>query len=137
MSKSDANQNATLYILDPPDLLRKKIMSAVTDSGSEIVASDDKPGISNLLQIHSALSGRSIADLEASFVGKGYGALKKTVADQVIAALEPVQKRYNELIQDKAYLESVLKAGAETAQKRAYKILVKVYRKAGFVERLR
>ncbi len=137
MSKSDENQNATLYILDSPELLRKKIMSSVTDSGSEIVARDDKPGISNLLQIHSALSGQSIRDLEASFVGKGYGELKKAVADQVIAVLEPVQKRYDELIQDKAYLESALKTGAEAAQNRAYKLLSKVYRKAGFIERLR
>ena len=137
MSKSDENQNATLYILDPPDVLRKKIMSAVTDSGSEILARDDKPGISNLLQIHSALSGQAIVDLEASFVGKGYGELKREVVDQVIAALEPVQSHYDELIQDKAYLESVLKAGAETAQKRAYKVLGKVYRKAGFIERVR
>lgn len=135
MSKSDENQSATLYILDPPDVLRKKIMGAVTDSGSEILARDDKPGISNLLQIHSALSGQSIADLEAAFANKGYGDLKKEVADQVIAALEPVQKSYHELVQDKAYLESVLKNGAETAQKRAYKILGKVYRKAGFAKR--
>ena len=97
---------------------------------------EDKPGVSNLLKIHSALSGLSLADLEASFAGKGYGELKKEVADVVIAALEPVQSRYSELIQDRSYLESVLKAGAETAQKRAYKTLSKVYRKAGFVERL-
>ena len=137
MSKSDANQNATLHILDKPDLLRKKIMSSVTDSGNEIAARDDKPGVSNLLQIHSALSGTSAADLEASFVGKGYGDLKKEVADVVIAALAPVQARYDELITDKLYLKSVLKAGAEAAQKRAYKTLGKVYRKAGFVERPR
>ena len=137
MSKSDENQNATLYILDSPEVLRKKIMSAVTDSENEIKARDDKPGISNLLQIHSALSGQLIADLEAAFAGKGYGELKREVADHVIATLEPVQKRYRELIQNKAYLESVLKAGADAAQKRAYKLLGKVYRKAGFVERPR
>jgi tryptophanyl-tRNA synthetase len=137
MSKSDDNQNSTLYILDKPDVLRKKLMSAVTDSGSEIKAAEDKPGVSNLLQIHSAISGCSTAELEASFVGKGYGDLKKEVADVVIGALEPVQARYDELIQDKKYLESVLKAGAGQAQKRAYKVLGKVYRKAGFVERPR
>ena len=75
--------------------------------------------------------------MEASFVGKGYGELKKEVADVIVAALEPVQARYDELIQDKAYLESVLKVGAAAAQKLAYKTLGKVYRKAGFVERLR
>ena len=137
MSKSDDTQNATLYILDKPAVLRKKIMSSVTDSGNEIVARDDKPGVTNLLQIHSAISGRSTADLEAHFVGKGYGDLKQEVADVVVAALEPVQARYEELIEDKSYLESVLKAGAGEAQKRAYKTLGKVYRKAGFVERPR
>lgn len=137
MSKSDANQNATLYILDTPSVLKKKLMSAVTDSGTEIKATEDKPGVSNLLQIHAALSGTSLAELESRFVGQGYGALKAEVADVVIAAMEPVQARYADLIQDKAYLESVLKDGAAAAQQRAYKMLAKVYRKAGFVERPR
>lgn len=137
MSKSDENQNATLFILDKPDVLKKKIMSAVTDSGNEIKAAEDKPGVSNLLQIHTAISGKSTAELEDAFVGKGYGDLKKEVTDVVVSALEPVQQRYDELIADKKYLESVLKAGAGEAQKRAYKILSKVYRKAGFVERPR
>ena len=137
MSKSDDNQSATLYILDTPDQLRKKIMSAVTDSGSEIVAHEDKPGVCNLLQIHSALSGDTIANLETHFAGKGYGDLKKEVAEVVISALDPVRTRYQELIADKAHLESVLREGAITAQKRAYKMLAKVYRKAGFVERPR
>ena len=137
MSKSDENQNATLYILDKPDVLRKKIMSSVTDSGSEIVSRDDKPGVSNLLQIYSTMSGREVADIEESLKGEGYGRLKKEVADAVISVLEPVQARYDELITDKSYLQSVLKSGADAAQKRAYKTLGKVYRKAGFVERPR
>lgn len=137
MSKSDDNQNATLYILDDPKVLQKKIMSAVTDSGSEIKAADDKPGVSNLLQIYATSSGREIAGIEESLKGEGYGTLKREVADAVIAMLEPVQAKYKELIQDKAYLESVLKSGADVAQKRAYKMLGKVYRKAGFVERPR
>lgn len=137
MSKSDENHNATLCILDDPKVLQKKIMSAVTDSGSEIKAAEDKPGVANLLQIYTASSGREIAEIEASLAGQGYGALKKEVADAVIAMLEPVQAKYQELIADKAYLESVLKSGADVAQKRAYKILSKVHRKAGFVERSR
>ena len=137
MSKSDENANATLFILDSLDLLRKKIMRAVTDSGSEIRVAKDKPGLSNLLQIHSALSGCEVADLEAAFAGKGYGDLKKEVADVVIAALEPIQARYHDLIQDKQYLESVLKKGADEAQRRASRMLSKVYRKTGFVERAR
>lgn len=137
MSKSDENQSSTLFILDDPKVLRKKIMSAVTDSGSEIKAREDKPGVSNLLQIYSAMSGREIGDLEDQLAGKGYGDLKKEVADAVISVIEPVQAKYGELIADKGYLESVLKAGAEAAQKRAYKVLSKVNRKAGFVERPR
>lgn len=137
MSKSDDNQNATLYILDEPKVLQKKIMSAVTDSGSEIKAAEDKPGVANLLQIYAASSGRGIPEIEDSLAGQGYGTLKKEVADAVIAMLEPVQTKYKDLIEDKAYLESVLKSGADVAQKRAYKMLAKVYRKAGFVERPR
>ncbi|MEM7791789.1 MAG: tryptophan--tRNA ligase [Verrucomicrobiota bacterium] len=137
MSKTDDNESATLHILDRPDLLRKKIMSAVTDSGSEIRMSDDKPGVSNLLQIFCVATGRAVGEVESEFAGKGYGDLKKVVADAVIATLEPVQKKYDELIKDKKYLEAVLKDGAQAAQKRAYKVLAKVYRKAGFVERPR
>jgi Tryptophanyl-tRNA synthetase len=137
MSKSDENGNATLFILDDAKTLQKKIMSAVTDSGSEIKAAPGKPGVSNLLQIYAAMSGRSVGEIEASLEGSGYGALKKEVADAVIAALEPVQARYAELIADRSYLESVLRDGAAAAQKRAFKTLSKVYRKAGFVERPR
>ncbi len=136
MSKSDDNHSATLFILDEPDVLRKKIMSAVSDSGSEIRAAEDKPGVSNLLQIYAAMSGREIPAIEADLAGQGYGVLKKEVADAVIAVLEPVQARYKALIGDRAYLEEVLRSGAAAAQKRAYKVLAKVYRKAGFVERV-
>ena len=137
MSKSDENQSSTLYILDDPSVLKKKIMSAVTDSSSEIVESEDKPGVSNLLQIYSMMSGRTVADIEASLEGVGYGTLKKEVADAVISVFEPVQAKYKDLIDDKSYLEGVLQSGADAAQKRAYKVLGKVYRKAGFVERPR
>ena len=137
MSKSDENQSSTLYILDEASVLKKKIMSAVTDSSSEIVASEDKPGVSNLLQIYSMMSGRTVADIEGSLKGEGYGTLKKEVADAVISVFEPVQAKYKDLIDDKSYLEGVLRSGAGAAQKRAYKVLGKVYRKAGFVERPR
>ena len=137
MSKSDENQSSTLYILDEASVLKKKIMSAVTDSSSEIVASEDKPGVSNLLQIYSMMSGRTVADIEGSLKGEGYGTLKKEVADAVISVFEPVQAKYKDLIDDKSYLEGVLRSGADAAQKRAYKVMGKVYRKAGFVERPR
>jgi len=137
MSKSDEDPLATLFLLDPPKVIRKKIMSAVTDSDTEIRFGPDKPGVSNLLQILSATGGRSIEDLVDSFSGKGYADLKKETADSVVALLEPVQKHYEELMADKTYLESILKEGAEAAQQRAYKTLSKVYRKVGFYARVR
>ncbi len=137
MSKSDANQSGCVYLLDPPDRIRKKVMSAVTDSGREIVAREDKAGVSNLLSILSAATGASIQELEAEHAGKSYGDFKGVVADAVIACLEPIQQRYAEISEDRAYLDGVLKAGAEVAQKRANKTLAKVYRKGGFAERVR
>lgn len=137
MSKSDPNQNGTLYLIDPPEVLRKKILSAVTDSDSEVRAGDDKPGVSNLLNILSAVTNQPIADLEKEFSGKGYGDFKKTVADAVIARLDPVRQRYEELVKDTAALDQIFKAGAGAAQKTAYRTLAKVYRKTGFVERPR
>ena len=137
MSKSDDNERATLYILDEPDRIRKKIASAVTDSGSEIKATPEKSGVTNLLTIHSALSGKSIPDLEEHFSGKGYGELKSELTEIITESLSPVRNKYKELIEDKSYLKSVLAEGAGAAQKRAYKILSKVYRKVGFPDRER
>ncbi len=135
MSKSDANQSGCVYLLDPPNIVRKKIRSAVTDSGSEVRFSQDKPGVSNLLTIMSASTGKSIPDLETEFAGSQYGAFKDAVADAVIAVLEPIQAKYGEIYQDKAYLDRIFKEGAGAAQKRANKIMSKVYRKVGFVPR--
>jgi tryptophanyl-tRNA synthetase len=109
----------------------------VTDSGGEVRATVEKPGIANLLSIFSAVAGRSVPDLENDFAGKGYGDFKRAAADAVIARLEPVRLRYEEFSKDTAYLDSVLKSGAEAAQHLAYKTLSKVYRKVGFVERPR
>ncbi len=135
MSKSDENDRATLYILDEPDRILKKIGSAVTDSGSEVEAGPEKPGVSNLLAIHSGLSGETIPDLEAKFAGQGYGAFKAEVAEVVVESLRPVREKYHELIVNKDYLQSVLRDGAEGAQRRANKIMRKVYRKVGFPEK--
>lgn len=137
MSKSDENANEYILLLDAPELIRKKILSAVTDSGSEVRKADDKPGISNLLNILSAVTDRPVPELENEFSGKGYGEFKKAVADAVIARLEPVQKRFRELMENRDYLSDVLKAGAEVAQVRAHRMMAKVYRKVGFVERPR
>lgn len=134
MSKSDENQSSTLYLLDTPDQLRKKIMSAVTDSGTQICLSDEKPGISNLLHILSATSGHPIEQWEIELSGKSYGEFKKIVADSVVEMISPIREKYLQLIDDKEYLTKVLLDGAQVAQKRAYKILSKVSRKAGFLQ---
>lgn len=135
MSKSDGDPLATLFLLDPPDRIRKKVMSAVTDSGSEIRPGEDKPGVSNLLEILSAAGGDPVDRLVDRFAGRGYADLKKETADAVVALLEPVRCRYEELMADKDYLESVLRDGAAAAQQRAYRTLSKVYRKVGFYPR--
>lgn len=138
MSKSDPNQLGTVDLIDTADVIRKKIMSAVTDSEGSIRAdAENKPGVTNLISIYSAITEKPIAAIEDEFAGKGYGDFKKTVADAVIAVLDPVRQRYDELIKDQAYMDEVLKAGAEAAQKTAWKTLSKVYRKVGFPERAR
>ena len=135
MSKSDENRNATIFLQDPPGAIRKKIMSAVTDSDKEIRADEGKPGITNLLSIMSGVTGRSIDQLESSFAGVGYAEFKSAVAESIVALLEPIQNRYNALVQDKDALTSVLTDGEEAAQMRADAMLRKVYRKVGFLER--
>ena len=137
MSKSDENVSGTLYLSDLPATLKKKIMSAVTDSGSEVRIGDDKPGVTNLLHILSVVTGKSLSQCEAEFSGQGYGTFKSAVADAVVAALEPVQKKYAEQMANKDHLLAIIKAGDEAAQKTAYKTLSKVYRKVGFLERVR
>ena len=137
MSKSDPNASATLFITDTSDEIRKKVGSAVTDSGAEVRAAADKPGVSNLLQILSACSGRPVATLEDEFRGKGYGDFKRAVADAVDATLAPVRERFRTYSADRAELDRVLKAGAEGAQRAAFRTLAKVHRKVGFVERPR
>lgn len=139
MSKSDQNQNGVLYLMDEPEMIRKKIQSAVTDSDSERHISADKTdsGIPNLLRILSAVSGKTIEGLETEFKDASYADFKAAVAGGVLSLLEPIQAKYHELASNKALLTQTLKEGADAVQKRAYKTLGKVYRKAGFVERAR
>ncbi|MFI3291131.1 MAG: tryptophan--tRNA ligase [Opitutales bacterium] len=132
MSKSDANQSSVIYITDPSDVLRKKIMSAVTDSDTVVKFADDKKAISNLMSIYSVITKKSMADIEAEFEGKGYGDFKKAVAEAVIEHLSPIREKYESLLKDKAYLDSVLQNGIEKAQRRANRIMSKVWRKVGF-----
>ena len=137
MSKSDPNENAIVTLFDDKDAIARKFKRAVTDCGTEVRFSEDKPAISNLLTIYSLCSGESIADAEKRFAGRGYGDFKQAVADSVIAVLEPIQAEQRKLAADKPYLESVLKQGAEQAERIARKTLDKVYRKVGLVGRIR
>ena len=133
MSKSDPNPNAVVRILDPRDEILRKFKRAVTDSGAEVRFSPDKPGVSNLMTIYSCFSGKSFAEIETEFAGKGYGNFKLAVGEVTADALLPVQNEFNRLMGDKAYLEAVMKSGAEQASYYARKTLSKVRRKIGFV----
>ena len=135
MSKSDENENAFISLLDPPDAIARKLRRAVTDSDGEIRYAEEKPGVSNLLTIYSVLTGKTGAESEKDFAGQGYGVLKQGVTDAVVAALEPLQKRYQEVRGDKAFLESVMTENAEKAAYAARKTLSKVQRKIGLAPR--
>jgi tryptophanyl-tRNA synthetase len=138
MSKSAASPAGVIEILDPTDINVKKIKSAVTDTGKEIKFDEkNKPGISNLLSIHSALSGRSISDLENEFVGKGYGEFKGAVAEVVTSYFSPVRKRTNELLADETFLLGVLYEGSEKARSVASVTLQNVYSALGLVPNIK
>jgi tryptophanyl-tRNA synthetase len=123
-----------VFLLDEPSVTAKKIRSAVTDTGREVVAdAENKPGVTNLLTIHGALSGRSIAELEEQFAGRGYGDLKKEVAELVTDFVTPVRARTQELLDDPAELERVLAAGAARAREVAGPTLRTAYGRTGFL----
>jgi tryptophanyl-tRNA synthetase len=132
MSKSAPSMAGVIELLDTPEATLKKFKSSVTDNGKEIKFDEKlKPGISNLLTIHSALSGKSISDLESEFSGKGYGDFKAAVAEVVIAKLEPISKRTNELMDDPAELSRVLSNGAQKASEVASTTLKAAYSAIG------
>lgn len=134
MSKSAASNAGVIDILDSTDVNVKKIKSAVTDTGKEVRFDEkEKPGISNLLTIHSALSGRSIADIESEFAGKGYGDFKGAVAEVVTSYFAPVREKTNALLQDEAALMKILNEGSEKARAVASQTLAKVYSGLGLV----
>ena len=108
MAKSESGQNHSIGLLDEPDRIRKKLARAVTDSHKEIVFDPRRPGVFNLLTIYRSLSGQSQEEIEAHFEGKGYGDMKRELADVVIATLEPVQARFRELTEDPAYIDELL-----------------------------
>ena len=135
MSKSDDNQNSCIYILDDKDTIIRKFKKAVTDSEAKVRYAEGKDGINNLMNIYSCFTGKSHAEIEKEFDGRGYGDFKLAVGEVVADGLAPLQARYAQIIGDKAYLEEVMKNGARAAAYRAEKTIRKVAKKVGFVAR--
>jgi tryptophanyl-tRNA synthetase len=135
MSKSRGAESGTVLLLDPPETVRKKVKSAVTDSGSDVrYDPDEKPGISNLIELMTVVTGDSIKDVEARYDGSGYGQFKSDVADAVVDLLEPIQSRYREVRADTAELRRLLQVGAEKARALSAPTLSLMYERLGFVE---
>jgi tryptophanyl-tRNA synthetase len=133
MSKSSSSPAGIIELLDEPSVSAKKIRSAVTDSGSKIgFDPDEKPGISNLLTIYSALTGRGVDALEDAYAGRGYGDLKKDLADLVVDFVTPFRDRTLGLLEDQQHLMDVLEAGRERAAAIAEATLRDVYQRVGF-----
>lgn len=131
MSKSDENEKAFISMLDEPKKIEKKIKSAVTDSeGIVKFDKENKPGVSNLLTIHSVCTGETIESLEEKYAGSGYGDLKQGVADAVIKTLQPIQERYADLLRS-PQLDDILDEGAEKANKKANKMIIKAKKAMG------
>ncbi len=134
MSTTGGTAQGTVLVLDPPDVIRKKLKTAVTDSGREVrYAPDEKPGVSNLVEILSVASGRTIPEVEAAYDGRGYGDLKTDVGEAIVELFAPVQTRYAELRADETELRRLLRIGAEKARETAAPTLATMYEKMGFV----
>jgi tryptophanyl-tRNA synthetase len=134
MSKSDDAPTNAVYLLDEPDVITRKIKRAVTDLGNEVRYDPaEKPGVSNLMSILAATTGRSFDSIVAEFNGQGYGRLKQATADAVVEELKPVQARYREIREDTEGLRRVLRAGAESASARADATLMRVHEVLGFI----
>ncbi|MBM6837950.1 tryptophan--tRNA ligase, partial [Clostridium saudiense] len=135
MSKSEENPNCYILIMDPPEVIRKKISRAVTDSIGVINYSDDQPGVKNLINIICAIKNTTPEEVVESYEGKGYADLKKDVADIIIEELTPVQEKVKSLLSDKKYLEEIYKNGAQKANYTANKVLRKMQKKIGLIPR--
>jgi tryptophanyl-tRNA synthetase len=133
MSKSRGAESGTLLMLDPPDVVRKKVKTAVTDSGTEVrYDPEQKPGISNLIELMTVATGDVIPAIEARYDGTGYGRFKQEVGDAIVELLDPIQQRYQELRSDPAELERLLAIGAEKARAAAAPTLDLIYGRMGF-----
>ncbi len=134
MSTTGGSEQGTVMVLDPPDTIRKKFKVAVTDSGREVrYAPDEKPGVSNLIEILAVSTGRPISDVEAAYDGRGYGDLKTDVGEAVVELFAPMQARYAELRSDEGELLRLLALGAEKARQTSAPTLERMYERMGFV----
>jgi tryptophanyl-tRNA synthetase len=131
MSKSEEGPNHAIALLDPPDVIRKKIMRATTDSQTTVVFDEKRPGIYNLLTIYQIFTGEKEKEIEAKFAGKGYGDFKKALAEVIIEGLRPLQERYQKIMSDPGHLDAVLAEGAAKARPMAQKTLAKVHKVVG------
>lgn len=137
MSKSDENPNGSIYLMDDPDTIIRKCKRAVTDSEGIILYRDEQPGVKNLIDIYCACTGKTPAEVEREFDGKGYGDFKMAVGEAVVGVLKPLQDRFADLSKNKEYLDKVIKENAEKASYFSNKTLRKVQKKVGFPERIR
>jgi tryptophanyl-tRNA synthetase len=133
MSTTGGTAQGTVLLLDPPDTVRKKVRSAVTDSGTAVRRGDDKPGITNLIDILSVATGDTPEAIEARYDGSGYGPFKADVAEALVAVLQPIQSRYEELRSDPAELGRLLAVGADKARTASAPTLQAMYERMGFV----
>ncbi len=134
MSTTGGTPQGTVLVLDPPETIRRKFKTAVTDSGREVrYAPDEKPGVSNLIEILSASTGRTIGEVEASYDGQGYGTLKDEVGEAVVELFAPIQERYAELRADETELRRLLRVGADKARETSAPTLQLMYERMGFV----
>jgi tryptophanyl-tRNA synthetase len=135
MSTTGGTPQGTVGLLDPPDTIRRKFRSAVTDSGKDVVRSPEKPGITNLIEIMSVATGETPEAVETHYDGRGYGAFKEAVAEAVVTLLDPIRLRYGELRGEPDRLRSILAAGAEKAEAISSETLALAYQRIGFVPR--
>ena len=133
MGKTGSSEHGTIRLLDEPDVIRRKFRTAVTDSGSEVRRGEDKPGITNLIDIYSVATGETPEEIESRYDGSGYGQFKTDVAEAVVALLAPIQERYRELRADEDGLRRMLAHGAEKARATSGPVVDQMYERMGFV----
>ena len=133
MSKSGENPNGNILVLDPPEVIRKKISRAVTDSVGIVRFTDEQPGVKNLMTILKVLTDMSYEDMEKKYEGQGYAQFKKDLAEAIVAELSPIQEKVKLILADKGYLEEIYKKGAEKANYISNKMLRKMQKKIGFI----